>query len=217
MDSVSKYNGQAAQDYFVLKCLNFKKNGTFLEIGSNDPIKINNSYPLEKHYNWRGLMVEFDSKYLSSYKIHRPNSIHIIQDATTIDYKSVLTINKFPKNIDYLQIDLEASNGSTINTLENLNNNVMNEYKFAVVTFEHDIYGGDHHNTRNRSREIFMNHGYVRVFSDVDNGSDIYPDKYPFEDWYVHPDLVNMNYINKIINTRDSIRWGDIIKVLDSN
>jgi len=46
MSSV-KYNGQAEQDKFVLNVMKHKQNGFFLEIGSNHPIHINNSYILE--------------------------------------------------------------------------------------------------------------------------------------------------------------------------
>jgi hypothetical protein len=63
-----------------------KQNGTFVEIGSCDPIIINNTYLLENEYKWRGIMIEYDDKYLSSYKEHRPNSYHVIKDATTINY-----------------------------------------------------------------------------------------------------------------------------------
>ena len=38
---------QASQDIFVRALTNNKKNGTFLEIGSNDPITHNNTYVLE--------------------------------------------------------------------------------------------------------------------------------------------------------------------------
>ncbi len=112
------FNGQAGQDYFVLTMTKFKKNGTFLEIGSNDPIKINNTYTLEKNYNWRGVLVEYDPSYLPSYIEHRPNSIPMIQDATTIDYKSILENHDFPKEMDYLQIDLEVENRSTLTVLD---------------------------------------------------------------------------------------------------
>ena len=44
------FKGQAEQDKFVLNMLKNKKNGFFLEIGSNHPININNSYILEKNY-----------------------------------------------------------------------------------------------------------------------------------------------------------------------
>ena len=65
---MSNYIGQAQQDKFVLKILKEKKDGYFLEIGSNDPVNINNTYVLEKNYNWKGIMVEYDASFLSSYK-----------------------------------------------------------------------------------------------------------------------------------------------------
>ena len=63
------YNGQAHQDKFILNILNHKKNGFFLEIGSYHPKFINNTYLLEKEYNWKGIMVEYDKKWLPIYKI----------------------------------------------------------------------------------------------------------------------------------------------------
>ena len=72
------YLGQAEQDKFVINILKEKKNGYFLEIGSCFPINSNNTYLLETNYDWKGIMVEIDSQHLSSYKEHRPNSIHII-------------------------------------------------------------------------------------------------------------------------------------------
>jgi hypothetical protein len=212
------FNGQAEQDKFVTNILKEKRNGYFVEIGSNHPININNSYILETKYNWKGIMVEYDQGYLPLYIQHRPNSIHLINDARNIDYADIFKINNVPHNVDYLQIDLEASNGSTIQTLEKFNSTVFNQYKFATVTFEHDIYEGNFFNTRERSREIFKNQGYVRVFDDIHNKEP----KYVYEDWYVYPDLVDMNYVNTCIQnntskylsnniTGVSIDWRDII------
>lgn len=199
---------QAGQDIFVRKVLKNKMNGHFLEIGSNDPIKINNTFVLEKQNNWTGIMVEIDHKFLNSYKTHRPNSIHVIQNAVEVDYLNILSTNNFPTNLDYLQIDLEVSNKSTINVLLNLNKTVFNIYKFAVVTFEHDIYTGDYYDTRNTSRNIFENRGYVRVFSDIKNEGS------KFEDWYVHPELVDMKPLQQII-TDDSFEWSDAINLIN--
>jgi hypothetical protein len=208
------YNGQAEQDKFVLHILKEKRNGFFLEIGSSDPISINNTYLLEKEYDWKGIMVDYDQTFISPYKNHRLNSIHIIDDATKIDYKSILNNNNAPLQIDYLQIDLEVSNNSTIITLENLDKDVFDKYKFATITFEHDIYNYSNH-TRLKSREIFKNRGYVCVFNDVSNGNN------PYEDWYVHPDLVDMDYVNELIEinkknytshpiTGETIEWKNI-------
>jgi hypothetical protein len=75
------FNGQSLQDQFVLSVLKNKRNGTFLEIGSNDPIHINNSYVLENTYGWRGILVEYDPKWEATYKEKR-TSPYFIQDAT---------------------------------------------------------------------------------------------------------------------------------------
>lgn len=198
---------QAGQDVFVRKILKNKKNGYFLEIGSNDPKIINNTYVLEKELEWKGIMVEIDESFLESYKKHRENSIHVIEDAVKCDYLKVLKENNFPENIDYLQIDLEVNNKSTLEALINLDENVFGKYKFATITFEHDIYRGDYFNTRKLSREIFEKHGYIRVFRDVKL------DDCSFEDWYIHPELVDMEYITKI-KTEEVLSWQNILKRL---
>lgn len=190
------FRGQAQQDRFVTTIMKQKQNGFFVEIGSNHPIDINNSYLLEKTYNWKGIMIEYESKYLPSYKQHRSNSIHVIQDATTIDYKNLFEANDVPLQMDYLQIDLEVDNGSTIQTLETLNNEVLDTYTFATVTFEHDIYRGDFYNTRMRSRQILEERGYVCIFKDIHNKEP----RYVYEDWYVHPSLVDMDYVNALMS-----------------
>jgi hypothetical protein len=209
------YLGQANQDKFVLNVLKEKTNGYFLEIGSNHPININNTYLLETSYNWKGIMIEYESKYLPLYKEQRPNSIHVINDATTIDYKFLFETNNMPLTFDYLQIDLEANNGSTIRTLQKLNTEIFEKYKFATVTFEHDIYHTNFDNTRLQSRDIFKSRGYICVFEDINC------DGNPYEDWYVHPDLVDIDYVNNLIEnnktkyidhpiTGKTINWKDI-------
>jgi hypothetical protein len=190
------YFSQACQDKFILNVLKFKKSGYFLEIGSNHPININNTYTLEKNYNWKGIMIEYDNSFKNLYEEHRPNSISIINDATKIDYKNVFEINNTPSEIDYLQIDLEVNNRSTLTTLEILDKDIFNNYKFATITFEHDIYTGNFYDTRNKSRQIFEQRGYICVFRDV---CDHIP-AIVFEDWYVHPDLVDMDYVNNLIS-----------------
>jgi len=197
------YNGQLAQDYFVMKVLKGKQNGTFLEIGANHPINISNTYLLEKTYGWRGIMVEYDGQWLGQYKQHRPNSSYVMGDATQQNYEALLQAGNYPNTIDFLQIDLEVNNRSTLTTLELIEMQVMPTRKFAVVTFEHDIYSGNHFDTRAKSREIFERNGYYRVYSDVGNTpyAPSNPTLYQFEDWYVHPDLVDMEYIHKIENS----------------
>jgi len=212
------FNGQALQDKFVITMLDNKSDGWFLELGSQHPIKNNNTYKLEKNYNWRGIMVEYDSAWSSSYKKHRRNSLHVFDDAQAIDYRSLFHSNNMPKSMDYLQIDLDVDNGSTLNTLIKIDEQLLDDYKFATITFEHDYYSSENADdiwaiTRQKSREIFKRRGYVLIFPDVRLPSNtFYRGKQcgSFEDWYSHPDLVRRELIDKY-KTEDSLFFKDII------
>jgi hypothetical protein len=206
-----EYNGQVFQDMFVHK-ITKKINGTFLEIGSNHPIISNNTYMLEKMCHWKGIMVEYLTEFEPLYKIERPNSIHIFQDARHVNYRELLD-KHFNTNLDYLQIDLDVNNKSTLDTLYLLNNTVFDTYKFATVTFEHDIYTGDYFNTRELSRQIFKDRGYILTFPDV---SVFWENSYKkFEDWYIHPDLISSEIIDKC-KTDSSLTKEQIKNILDS-
>jgi hypothetical protein len=178
---------QAHQDTFVLFATNCKRGGYFVEIGSNDPIVTNNTYLLENKYDWKGLMVEYDGSFLDKYKAFRPHSIHEINDARNVNYASILQNNTFPMDIDYLQLDLDVNNRSTLDVLELFDKTIFNHYRFTCLTIEHDIYSGNFYNTRAKSREILASRGYTLVFPDV---CVFWEGSYkPFEDWYVHPEL----------------------------
>ena len=227
------FNSQAGQDLFVLKATKEKKDGTFVELGSWQPIEGNNTYILENEYNWRGLMVERDGKWLNSYETHRPNSKPMIGDALSIDYEAVFDELNFPVDIDYLSLDLEPQDRSALVILEKLEKEVMSKYKFGVVTYEHAIYlegmykedwvKKNLRDTLEISREIFKNHGYFRAYSNVANGTRLHSrggDGGPFEDWYVHPDLVDTGFIDEKMtletehfsNEYEGLQWSDIVE-----
>ena len=212
MENIQSYS-QSHQDLFALLMNRKKTNGTFLEIGANHPITHNNTYLLESQYNWKGLMVEYDTSFETEYIDKRPNSFYEIKDATKVDYKGLFDKYSFPRNMDYLQIDLDVNNRSTLDTLLLLENTLFDQHKFATGTFEHDIYSGDYFNTRNSARDIFKNRGYELVFPDVlvywDGGYK------PFEDWYVHPDLIDADMI-RLCKTDQSMISSDIIKKIQN-
>jgi FkbM family methyltransferase len=54
----SVYNSQFSQDEKILRLLNYKQNGYFLDIGCSDPKNLSNTYVLEKEFNWKGLAVD---------------------------------------------------------------------------------------------------------------------------------------------------------------
>lgn len=205
-------NSQAGQDLFALLASKHKLNGHFLEIGANDPVKFsNNTFMLDRNYGWTGIMVDNDKSFELAYRTLRPRCQYIIGDASKLDYANLLKKHDYPKNMDYLQIDLDVNNRSTLDTLELLNSSVLNEYKFATVTFEHDIYTGDWFNTRLTARDIFEARGYVLVFPDVQ--VDFANNCVSFEDWFVHPDLVGVEYAEKI-KTSEALHFTQIVQIL---
>lgn len=182
-DIIDTNYSQADQDIFVLCCLNGKKNGTYLDLGCNDPIVISNTYLLESKFNWTGYSIDIDQNQIDKYDKIRNNKA-ICQDCTNIDYEKLfLNINYF----DYLSLDLEPANI----TLECLKKIPFNKIEFSVITYEHDAYRfGDLY--RDKSRNILINNGYYLLCGDVMN------DNYIFEDWYVNPKYINLTLLKDI-------------------
>jgi hypothetical protein len=209
-------NSQSSQDIFVLEMTDYKRSGTYVEIGTNSAKTSNNTYILERDYGWSGLLVEYDGRFVEEYRTYRPNSKYIIDDARNIDYRGYFDTNKYPEHIDYLQIDLDVNNRSTLDVLEKFDDTVFDKYKFGTVTFEHDIYTGDYYETRTKSREIFKRRGYIMLFGDVKVH---YDGQYcEFEDWYIHPDVVTDTYfISKVKRENESLLHRDIISHIQSH
>ena len=84
----SNFSSQNNQDIFALFVNNFKK-GFFIEIGANDGFTYSNTIYLEENYNWNGILIEANPKYLNSLN-KRKNSLVINQavykDAGTIEF-----------------------------------------------------------------------------------------------------------------------------------
>jgi tetratricopeptide (TPR) repeat protein len=183
IEKLERNFSQAMQDMFVLTMLNGKKDGSYLEIGSGHAFYGSNTAVLDKNFNWKGISIDYNLSYIESFKDR--STVHITQDALSINYDELLSEYNFPKNIDYLQLDCDP----TDITFEVLKKIPFDKYKFAVITFEHDFYTDSKY--RDLSREYLISKGYELI---VDN---IAPDRLcSFEDWWIHPDLVDKNIVN---------------------
>jgi hypothetical protein len=190
---VGKFFSQAGQDLFVLSILNGKKNGKFLEIGASDPKIINNTFLLEKEFGWSGTQIEIDVFLSEKCKLER-NSKAICDDATKVDYEDICSELG---HIDYMSLDIDG-----LPTLDVLKKIPFDKYKIKVITFEHDSYqNGDF--IKIESRKIFDSFGYFRICSDVANENNVY------EDWYVHPETVDMERIGVLIS--ENKNWDEIL------
>ena len=59
----SYWNSQAGQDSVVASLLRCKRNGFFIDLATNDPVRASNSFRLERDFGWTGLCIEANPKY----------------------------------------------------------------------------------------------------------------------------------------------------------
>lgn len=57
------FQSHIGQDAWVAECLNFKRNGFFLDFGAFDGKTISNTYALEQDLGWKGICVEPNPRY----------------------------------------------------------------------------------------------------------------------------------------------------------
>ena len=182
-EKIENNYSQALQDIFVLSVLDGKRNGTYLEIGADDGISINNTYLLETEYNWTGLAFEWLEPGWNRYVSQRKNPC-LCEDATKADYSKLLKDYKFPKQIDFLQVDIEPAQ----QTLDALKSSFCDDYRYSVICFETAIYLGQDTHVQQEQIEFLESLGYVMIAKNISNlGGD------PYEDWWVDPTSVDMD------------------------
>lgn len=58
------WNAQVEQDKTIVDIFNGKRKGFFLDLAANDPHLASNTYSLEHFYDWSGICIEANSKYM---------------------------------------------------------------------------------------------------------------------------------------------------------
>lgn len=174
-----------AQEKFVIDVLGKKHDGYYVELGAFHSKDGSNTYNLEKEYNWKGVSFEINPEWHLEIVSNRQNEC-VLGDATKFNYIKYFEENNFPKQIDYLQVDIDAgydyagrSVGNSSLSLLGLIALPLNTYRFSVITFEHDVnieYKNAH--MRDAQREILNSLGYSLV-------ARLY-----HEDWWVDPNVI---------------------------
>jgi len=65
------FHSQAGQDEWVLKILNQKRNGYFVDCGAFDGVKFSNTCILEKEFGWKGICIEAGDRGFAKLKDNR--------------------------------------------------------------------------------------------------------------------------------------------------
>lgn len=195
---IKKNYSQCYQDMFVLSMLNGKRSGMYLEIGCGDPFYGNNTALLEE-FNWIGTSIDIAKETTDKWVGKRKNLV-ITGDALQLDLGALLKT----KDIDYLQIDIDPALAS----LEVLFKIPFDKHRFAVITFEHDAYQEESGMVKQRSRNYLRSLGYQLVIADVA------PNKYnEFEDWWIHPELVDEKIWKQFITYNDGPKKANTILI----
>lgn len=197
-ETIEKNYSQMYQDMFVLSMLNGKRKGYYLEIGSADPFYGSNTYLLESQFGWKGISLEINEDLVKKFRENRNNTV-LCKDATSTNYDALLK-GTGRTTIDYLQIDCEppATNYNILLSIP------FEKYKFAVITFEHDNYADVSKTYKQLSREFLQSFGYELALSNVSaNG------KHDSEDWWFHPDLINLQDDMFIRNNDNTVKQAE--------
>ena len=186
------------QEDFLIKILKGKKEGYYVELGAFHSSNGSNTYLLEKEYDWKGVSFEINDEWRKEFQENRSNPC--MGDALDFNYISYFEENNFPKQIDYLQVDIDAGYdylgrpvGNPYLTLHGLLAIPLNQYRFSVITFEHDsnMYW---RNTamRDAQREILDSFGYSLVVRQM------------HEDWWVDPNVIGLE------DYREYFKWDTL-------
>jgi tetratricopeptide (TPR) repeat protein len=201
LEEIKENFSEAYQDMFVLSILKGKKNGTYLEIGAGSPFFGSNTVLLEQ-FGWKGHGFDVNPLAVDS---NRKNPC-VLKDALSVDYDELLSDMEYGEVIDFLQVDLEPAE----TTYEALKVIPWDKYKFRVVTFEHDYYNDETKSFRDKSREYLKSKGYELLITNIA------PDTLRvFEDWWVHPDLVDRDMIERFKNTDNQVKKAERILIED--
>lgn len=186
------------QESFIINILNHKKNGYYVELGAFHSSNGSNTYLLEKEYDWKGVSFEIRNEWKKEFEENRSNPC--MGDALDFNYISYFEENNFPKQIDYLQVDIDGGydhNGRPIGnhytSLHGLLSVPLNSYRFTIIQFEHDanMYWRNIA-MRDVQREILDSLGYSLVVRSES------------EDWWIDPKVIPLT------EYREHFRWDHL-------
>lgn len=195
------FYSQSEQDKWVIKTLDNKRNGFFLDIGAYDGIQTSNTYTLETELGWSGICIEANPIVFNALLRNRKaKCLHV----AILDYngecefgtdainkppftiipcdtlENILETNNAPTEIDYLSIDIEGCEYLAFKNFP------FDKWKIKLMTVEHNSYL-DGTNKQEELFELLSKKGFIRAVKDAVclDTNPLYFNK-PYEDWYIN-------------------------------
>ena len=189
LEYIEKNYSRRLQDMIVLSLLKGKRNGTYLQIGALFGDRLNNTYLLEKDFEWTGTTIEKNPRVSIEHKKIRKNGF-ICKDPMSIDYTDFLEYSGSELIIDYLQVDHGFDSMNLV--MEKI---PFSEYKFRIVTFGmRQISGEDREVYKTRMRK----NGYTLLAESINTSPT--PHKTGLEDVWVNLPLLDGELYNKVVS-----------------
>lgn len=199
---------QIGQDSWVINEVFYqKKGGFFLEIGSADGIYINNTYLLEKRYDWKGICIEVNPQTFQKLQVNRKCTclnVCIDDNEGEVDFiLSGLFSGIIDENTDNKQYEgdiIKVKTFPLVDILKKhnapkiidyfsidvegaetriLRNFPFDEYRFLSLTIERP---------KEEIQELLLKHGYILI------------KRIPgMDDFYIHKSIQNQ-YSHNVVN-----------------
>lgn len=154
---MSSYSA-AGEDTWVVEQMKGKRNGTFLDIGCADPIEGNNTWLLERSYDWRGISLDRDERLSILWTRGGRRTPFICSDIHFLDLNAFASL--ISPQFDYLSLDVDEYQ------LEFVERFPWSKVRFNCMTVEHDSYRFGEV-PRDKMRKILTDAGYTLAVKDV--------------------------------------------------
>lgn len=206
LEEFPRSKSQIQQDLFALMVSNFRFGGYFVEFGATDGVTLSNTFLLEKHYGWTGILAEPAKGWHSSLLRNRSAVIEtkcvwsstgkiLLFNETKVGELS--TIDELSSQDMHSEIRKEGQKYEVETvTLEDLLalhdsppfidflsiDTEGSEFEILnVFNFDRYVFGFiccEHNYTSNRDLvfDLLTSKGYIRVFKNYSK----------FDDWYIH-------------------------------
>lgn len=201
---VAESKSQLGQDVFVLSSLGFKREGFFLDFGATDGISLSNTWLLEKHYGWTGILAEPALVWQKKLKENRDSIITDLcvwkesgKEISFSESAELSTITKF-KDADLHSAARKSAIAYSVKTItlmdlcsmynapdvidfisidtEGSELEILREFNFD--RYKVRVICVEHNYTKQRPKikKLLESKGFERVFTDLSD----------FDDWYVN-------------------------------
>ena len=203
--AISQSRSQLGQDVFALSFAGTQKSGFFVEFGATDGKSLSNTFLLEQHFGWTGILCEPARTWLPELKKNRAAKIDtrcVYSSSETkvnfleMEIGELSTIEGFGEDDEH-SLTREVNHSfevKTVTLLDLLNYHdapkyidflsidtegsefeILNVFDFSQYSFGAIAVEHNYSATREKVRALLLSHGYRQV----------YPELSDFDDWFV--------------------------------